>query len=67
MPGFIATAIYKDDKDDDKEEEEEEEDEDPFFLASHPCILYCPEDEDDDNDQGPGMAGLAMNQPIMVH
>ena len=36
MPGFIATAIYKDDKDGDKEEENEEEEEDPCFLASCP-------------------------------
>ena len=67
MPGFIATAIYKDDKDGDKEEENEEEEEDPFFMASCPWVLYCPEDKDNDNDQGPGMAGLVMNQPIMAN
>ena len=62
MPGFIAAKIYRDNENDNDEDEEQEED--PFFLASWPRVLYQPEDDDD--DQGPGMAGLAALVAIAV-
>ena len=66
MPGFIAAKIYTDNENDDNEDEDKEED--PCFLEPQPRVLYRCEDHDDD-DQGPGMAGLAVlaaPQPIAV-
>ena len=67
MPGFLVVKIYQDPND---EEDEDEEEEDLFFLMSHPCVLYREHDNNDDDDDGPGMgavAGVQVQQPIMVY
>ena len=67
MPGFIAAKIYADNDNGDDEDKDEEED--PCFLEPWPRVLCWHEDNDDDDEQGPGMAGLqalAAPQPIAV-
>ena len=65
MPGFIAAKIYTDNRNDNDKDEEE----DPCFLEPWPRVLYRCEDHDDNDNQEPGMAGLAAlaaPQPIAV-
>ena len=65
MPGFTAAKIYADNENDDDKDKDEEED--PCFLEPQPRVLYRCKDHDD--NQGPGIAGLAALvalQPIAV-